>query len=89
MCSTILGLGFMFESVYLAGLGAKVKPDWAKPRISPFRRQLGSSITHRVRKFFEILALQCQGTIRPHVCASWLKFPSCAAPVELARAVQG
>ena len=87
MCSTILGLGFMFESVYLAGLGAIVKR--AKPRISLFRRQLGSSITHHVRKFFEILALQCQGTIQPHDCDGWLKFPSYAAPVELARAVQG
>ena len=31
---------------------------------------------------FEILAIQYQGTVRPHVCASWLKCPSCAAPVE-------
>ena len=85
MRSAILGLVFMFESVSLAGLGAKVKRDWAKPRISPFRRQFCSSITRHWREFFEILALQYQGTMRPHVCASWLKCPSYAAPVEPAK----
>jgi len=75
----------MFESVSLAGLGAKVKRDWAKPRTSPFRRHFRSSITRHWREFFKILALQCQGTVQPHVCASWLKCPSCAAPVEPAK----
>ena len=75
----------MFESVSLAGLGAKVKRDWAKPRTSPFRRHFRSSITRHWREFFKILALQCQGTVQPHVCASRLKYPSCAAPVEPAK----
>ena len=85
MWSTSPALGFMFEWIYLAGLGAKVKRDWAKPRISPFRRQFRSSITRHWREFFEILALQYQGTMQPHACASWLKCPSYAAPVEPAK----
>jgi len=39
MRSTIPALGFMFEWIFLAGLGAKVKRDRAKPLISPFWRQ--------------------------------------------------
>jgi len=66
-------------------LGAKVKQDWAKPRISPFRRQCCSSITRHWHEFFKILALQYQGTMQPHACASWLKCPSYAAPVESAK----
>jgi hypothetical protein len=85
MRSTSPVLGFMFEWIYLAGLGAKVKRDWAKPRISPFRRQFCSSITRHWREFFEILALQYQGIMRPHACAIWLKYPSYAAPVEPAK----
>jgi len=69
----------------VAGLGAKVKRDWAKPRISPFRRQFCSSITRHRHKLFTILALQYQGAMWPRACASWLKFPSYAAPVESAK----
>jgi len=67
---------------FVAGSGAKVKRDWAKPRISPFRRQFCSSIT---RHWHEFLALQYQGAMRPHACASWLKCRSYAAPVEPAK----
>ena len=85
MRSTSQALGFMFERIFLAGLGAKVKRDWAKPRVSPFRRQFCSSITHHWHELLKILALQYQGTMRPHACASWLKFPNYAAPVESAK----
>ena len=36
-------------------------------------------------EFLKILALQYQGTVRPHACASWLKCPNYAAPVESAK----
>jgi len=85
MRSTSPALGFMFEWIFVAGLGAKVKRDWAKPRISPFRRQFCSSITRHRHKLFTILALQYQGAMWPRACASWLKFPSYAAPVESAK----
>jgi len=85
MRSTSQALGFMFEWIFVVGLGAKVKRDWAKPRISPFRRQFCSSITRHWYEFLKILALQYQGTVRPHACASWLKCPNYAAPVESAK----
>jgi len=75
----------MFEWIFVAGLGAKVKQDWAKPRISPFWRQFCSSITRHLHEFLKILALQYQGAMWPHACASWLKCPSYAAPVESAK----
>jgi len=75
----------MFELIFLAGLGAKVRRDCAKPRISPFRRQFCSSITRHWHEFFKILALQYQSTMRPHASASWLKCPNYAAPVESAK----
>jgi len=34
MRSTSQALSFMFEWIFVVGLGAKVKRDWAKPRIS-------------------------------------------------------
>ena len=85
MRSTSQALSFMFEWIFVVGLGAKVKRDWAKPRISPFRRQFCSSITRHWNEFLNILALQYQGTVRPHACASWLKCPSYAAPVKSAK----
>ena len=88
MQSTSPALGFMFESIFLAGLGAKYKRDWAKPRISPFRRQFCSSTTRHWHEFFKILALQYQGIMQPHDCASLLKCPSYMAPVEPARSRQ-
>ena len=75
----------MFEWIFVAGMGANVKRDWAKPRISPFRRQFCSSFTRHWHEFFKIFALQYQGTMRPHACASWLECPNYAAPVESAK----
>jgi len=76
---------FLFEWIFVVGLGAKVKRDWAKPRISPFRRQFCSSTTRHWHEFLKNLALQYQGTVQPHACASWLKCPCYAAPVESAK----
>jgi len=82
-------LGFMFESVYLAGLGAKCQANWENRKIRMFERQLGSSITRYRGGFPEKnLSLQYPGTMQPHDCPSWLKCPSYTAPVEPARSRQ-
>ena len=66
-------------------MGAKIKRDWAKPRISPFGDSL-VPLSHTIgTNYLKSWLYQYQGTMRPQACASWLKCPNYAAPVESAK----
>jgi len=66
-------------------LGAKIKRDWAKPRISPFGDSL-VPLSHTIgTNYLKSWLYQYQGTMRPQACASWLKCPNYAAPVKPAK----